>query len=77
MGYAEAHNDLLEHDCGGDPFPAWFTAQEVGQIITLAMDAQMSFTKSVGVTIENEKRKQLLENAKAWRELAERLRSGK
>lgn len=51
-------------------FELCFTAQEVGQIISLAMDAERDWW-TAGFVGYDEKEK----CAKAWRELAERLRS--
>lgn len=52
----------------------FFTAQEVGQIIALAMDAQMYFSISVGSEMSNSERKYLMDKAMAWRALSERLK---
>lgn len=69
-------------DCTPEECYAWqgrlcFTAQDVSQIISLAMDAQKSYTERFAYEIPDRNLESDEKTVNAWRELAERLRSGK
>lgn len=65
MGYAEAHNDLLDHDCGGDKFPLWFTAAETAKIAKAYLAAYLKEKRALlGPDSEHKK---AAANLRAWR----------